>query len=51
MIPFLRSRARTLGGDFWIIVTLEKVIPWDFKPIDEFKSDQKLVPFEIEPAK
>lgn len=39
---------RTLGGGFWIIVTLEKVIPWYFKPIDEFKSDQKLVPFEIE---
>lgn len=39
---------RTLGGGFWTIVTLEKSIPWHFKPIDEFKSDQKLIPFEIE---
>ena len=40
---------RTLGGGFWIIVTLEKVIPWFFRPIDEFKDDQRIVPFETKP--
>ena len=38
---------RSLGGGFWIIVTPEKVVPWYFKPIDEFKDSRKRVPLEI----
>ena len=38
---------RSLGGGFWIIVTLTSAVPWDFKPIDEFKDECKRVSLEI----
>ena len=42
-----RKILRKLGGGFWVIVTLQRVVPWYFKHIDKSKDICERVPLEI----